>query len=247
MSARILRSTSIPALPNPWTNLEYDRPCCRAPAPIRAIHRRRNCALRSRRSRYAYWPEWSSCSLATRYRFERDPKYPLAFRRTSRRFFFAWTDRLTRAMVPYFPRSRRMLVRSAVTSAMPSTRRRRLPLFFLRKWLPVALRWRTLPVRVMRNRLAVARCVFCFGIALLDFLRSRFLWLLGRGGGHLARRLSLGLGCWFGRGPRGGGPFFLLGLCALRLGVLLRRREDHHHVAPVLLGQRFDDRRIREV
>src|SRR4029434_292344 len=43
--------------------------------------------------------------------------------------------------LPYFPRSRRMLVRSAVTSVMPSTRRRRLPRFFRRKWLPVALRW----------------------------------------------------------------------------------------------------------
>src|SRR4029453_2178059 len=72
--------------------------------------------------------------------------------------------------LPYFPRSRRMLVRSAVTSVMPSTRRRRLPLFLRRKWFPVALRWRTLPVRVMRNRLAVARCVFCLGIFLVPWL-----------------------------------------------------------------------------
>src|SRR4029453_14968653 len=70
----------------------------------------------------------------------------------------------------YFPRSRRMLVRSAVPWVMPSTRRRRLPLFFRRKWLPVALRWRILPVRVMRKRLAVARCVFCLGIALLPLV-----------------------------------------------------------------------------
>src|SRR5215207_4794149 len=249
MSARILRSTSIPALPNPWTNLEYDRPCCRAPAPIRAIHRRRNCALRSRRSRYAYWPEWSSCSLATRYRFERDPKYPLAFRRTSRRFFFAWTDRLTRAMVPYFRRSRRMLVRSAVTS----TRRRRLPLFFLRKWLPVALRWRTLPVRVMRNRLAVARCVFCFGIALLPLVERGVpatpLRLRGglRGGrDHLVRRpLRNGLGSGQGDGRLRLPPVPRLG--ALRFGGPLRRRKDHHHVPSVLLGMRLDDGLLREV
>src|SRR4029453_16711110 len=45
----------------------------------------------------------------------------------------------------YFPRSRRRLVRSAVTWLMPSTRRRRLPLFFRRKWLPVALRARSFP------------------------------------------------------------------------------------------------------
>src|SRR5438093_1137394 len=52
-SARILRSTSIPAVFSPLMNLEYDRPCGRTAALIRAIHSRRNWPLRSRRSRLA--------------------------------------------------------------------------------------------------------------------------------------------------------------------------------------------------
>src|SRR5438477_8019479 len=71
-----------------------------------------------------------------------------------------------------------MTVRSAWTSFMPSTRRLRLPLFFVSMWLPVALRCSTLPFRVTRNRLAVARCVFIFG------MRSS----LFRGGGDLPLR-----------------------------------------------------------
>jgi hypothetical protein len=57
-----------------------------------------------------------------------------------------------------------MLVRSAVTSAMPSIRRLRLPDFFVSMWFPVALRCSTFPLRVMRNRFDVALCAFCFGI-----------------------------------------------------------------------------------
>ena len=45
---------------------------------------------------------------------------------------------------------------SAVTSDMPSTRRRWPPLFFVSMWLPVALRCSTLPLRVIRKRLVVA-------------------------------------------------------------------------------------------
>ena len=49
-----------------------------------------------------------------------------------------------------------MLVRSAVTSDMPSIRRRRLPDFFVSMWFPVALRCKTFPLRVIRNRFDVA-------------------------------------------------------------------------------------------
>src|SRR5712692_2960621 len=48
---------------------------------------------------------------------------------------------------------------------MPSTRRRRLPDFFVSMWLPVAFRCRTLPVLVTRNRFAAPRCDFIFGTA----------------------------------------------------------------------------------
>jgi hypothetical protein len=57
-----------------------------------------------------------------------------------------------------------MFVRSAVTSDMPSIRRRRLPDFFVSMWFPVALRCRTFPFRVIRNRFDVALCVFCLGM-----------------------------------------------------------------------------------
>src|SRR5206468_5648419 len=97
-SARILRSTSTPAVFKPLMNLEYDRPCGRTAALIRAIHNRRNWPLRSRRSRYAYTPECRTCSLAIRYRIRRLPVYPFAASRISRRFFFAWTERFTLAM-----------------------------------------------------------------------------------------------------------------------------------------------------
>src|SRR4051794_41795600 len=49
---------------------------------------------------------------------------------------------------------------------MPSTRRRRLPLFFVSMWLPVALWCRTLPLRVTRKRFAVALWLFIFGMCL---------------------------------------------------------------------------------
>src|SRR5712691_5908775 len=39
-----------------------------------------------------------TCSLATRYRRDRAPRYPLAASRISRRFFFPWTLRFTRGM-----------------------------------------------------------------------------------------------------------------------------------------------------
>jgi len=63
--------------------------------------------------------------------------------------------------------SRRLIVlRSERTSVMPEIRRLREPVFFIRKWFPVALRRMTLPVPVSRNRLAAPRCDFIFGISL---------------------------------------------------------------------------------
>ena len=63
--------------------------------------------------------------------------------------------------------SRRLIVlRSERTSAIPEIRRLREPVFFIRKWLPVALRRMTLPVPVSRNRWAAPRCDFIFGISL---------------------------------------------------------------------------------
>ena len=163
-----------------------------------------------------------------------------------------------------------MLVRSAVTSAMPSTRRRRLPLFLRRKWFPVALRCRTLPVRVMRNRLAVARCVFCLGILLVlwSFLLARSSGRslcgyvscgasagaattsggAGSGSGSAAACATTGSGspaAWATTGSawsRAGS----WARCSSARG-LLRRRQDHHHVPSVLLGMGLDDGLIREV
>src|SRR3954471_7135597 len=66
---------------------------------------------------------------------------------------------------------------------MPSTRRRRLPVFFVSMWFPVAFRCRTLPRRVMRKRLAVARWVFIFGMSSSLFRGRRHL-LLGRRDHH---------------------------------------------------------------
>jgi len=37
-------------------------------------------------------------------------------------------------------------------------------------WFPVAFRWSTLPLRVTRKRLAVARWVFVFGMSDLPFV-----------------------------------------------------------------------------
>src|SRR5918994_335821 len=53
-------------------------------------------------------PECMTCSLANRTRFRRLPVYPFAAARISRRFFFAWTERFTRAMssVPQQPTDR---------------------------------------------------------------------------------------------------------------------------------------------
>src|SRR4029079_13270037 len=69
------------------------------------------------------------------------------------------------------------------TSAMPSTRRRRLPLFLVSMWLPVALWCRTLPLRVTRKRFAVALWLFIFGMC-LPFVCC--------GGDRLGRRLERG-------------------------------------------------------
>src|SRR4051812_11986882 len=77
-----------------------------------------------------------------------------------------------------------MTFRSAVISFIPSTRRRRLPVFFVNMWLPVALRCSTLPRRVMRKRLAVARCVFIFGIRSSLFRGGRDLLLRRRDHHH---------------------------------------------------------------
>src|SRR6476646_7630527 len=75
---------------------------------------------------------------------------------------------------------------------MPSTRRRRLPLFFVSMWLPVALWCRTLPLRVTRNRFAVALWLFIFGIC-LPFVCC--------GGDGLGRRLERGRIRWGGLEP----------------------------------------------
>ena len=48
---------------------------------------------------------------------------------------------------------------------MPVTRRFRLPVFYVRKCFPVALRCMTFPVLVTLNRLAAPRCDFIFGMA----------------------------------------------------------------------------------
>src|SRR3954466_14800662 len=66
---------------------------------MRTIHSRRNSPLRARRSRYAYWPECMTCSLALRTLRLRVPRYPSAFSRIFRRCFLLWTDRLTLAIV----------------------------------------------------------------------------------------------------------------------------------------------------
>src|SRR5262249_24359002 len=50
-AASARRSTSMPAPPRPCTTVEYVIPPARAAAPMRVIHSRRNCPLRSRRSR----------------------------------------------------------------------------------------------------------------------------------------------------------------------------------------------------
>src|SRR5215211_6133768 len=128
-----------------------------------------------------------------------------------------------------------MFVRSAETSDIPSTRRRRLPLFFVNMWLPVALRCRTLPVRVIRNRFAVARCVFCFISSYLSWPRSarpregpiasllEAKTMVARVRARSLRRRRRG---------RLGGRSVARGRL---LVVLLRRRDDHDHVASVLL------------
>src|SRR6266851_9143269 len=70
----------------------------RQAALIRTIQRRRNSPLRARRSRYAYWPECITCSVAVfRWRL-RAPEYPSADARIRRRRFLEWTERLPRAM-----------------------------------------------------------------------------------------------------------------------------------------------------
>ena len=53
---------------------------------------------------------------------------------------------------------------SGPTSAMPLTRRFRPLDFLMSMWFPVALRCRTFPVLVTRNRLAAPRWVFIFGM-----------------------------------------------------------------------------------
>src|SRR6266550_859490 len=112
---------------------------------------------------------------------------------------------------------------------MPSTRRRRLPLFLVSMWLPVALRWSTLPFRVTRKRLAVARWVFVFGIPDLPFVRCG--GRIRRGGDgryHLLPRLAC--------------PF--LREC---LEMPLVGADHHDHVAPLLLRHRFNDDQFAEV
>src|SRR3954447_23878124 len=77
-----------------------------------------------------------------------------------------------------------MTFRSAVISFIPSTRRRRLPVFFVHMWLPVGFRCRTLPRPVMRNRFSVARCVFIFGMRSSLFRGGRDLLLRRRDHHH---------------------------------------------------------------
>lgn len=60
-----------------------------------------------------------------------------------------------------------MFFASGPTSAIPETRRLRLEVFLVNMWLPEALRRRTLPVGLTRNRLAAPRCVFIFGMLAL--------------------------------------------------------------------------------
>ena len=60
---------------------------------------------------------------------------------------------------------------SGPTSAMPLTRRFRPLDFLISMWFPVALRCRTFPVLVTRNRLAAPRWVFIFGMQ-VPFPRS---------------------------------------------------------------------------
>src|SRR4051812_21862775 len=98
ISARTLRSISMPALRMPLANWLYVRPFSRAAALIRATHSGRNTRFLARRSGYAYWPAFTPACLAMRKTLPRRSRKPLARART-----FLWraravTPRLTRGM-----------------------------------------------------------------------------------------------------------------------------------------------------
>src|SRR4029078_13438033 len=75
-------------------------PSWRAAALMRLIQRRRKSRLRLRRSRYAYASALNIASFARLYDELASPRKPLVRSRTSRRFFLAWTERLTRVIGP---------------------------------------------------------------------------------------------------------------------------------------------------
>src|SRR5262245_27589192 len=120
---------------------------------------------------------------------------------------------------------------------MPSTRRRRLLLFFVCMWLPWSFRCRPVPCRVTRNRFAEARWVFIFGISALPFVGCGSLG--GGGLGELRRRGELGWVDGLGAGIDGlrrrGGPLGLGALLRLVFPVPLVGRDHHAPVGPPLL------------
>src|SRR6266567_3279787 len=121
----------------------------------------------------------------------------------SRRFFLAWTARFTRAigglLRGYRPRRRFTCFASGPTTAMPEIRRLCEPVFLTRKWLPVPLRRRTLPLTVTLNRFAAPRCVLSFGMLAGSFRSPAGLESIPHRGSALAFDLAHPFGLRLGR------------------------------------------------
>src|SRR6185312_13276677 len=112
------------------------------------------------------------------------------------------------------------------------------------RWRPPACSRMTLPVPVSRKRFLAPLCVFIFGMV-ADLLRVvpgvRGGTRRSKGGAALrpgslrCRCLGLGSGLLAGRIA-----ITRAALLGLGLGLLLRRPDDHDHVAAVLLGSGLD-------
>src|SRR6478752_8210336 len=99
ISDRLLRSRVTPAFFRPLMKRPYDRPCSRAAALMRTIHRRRKSRFLRRRPTNAYLSAVSTDSLADRYSLLLVWKKPFARARSFLRLARRTVPRLTLGMI----------------------------------------------------------------------------------------------------------------------------------------------------